>query len=175
MSGEILTDGVITLREITAADIPLLYAWRNHPETLSMFRDDRPLNFEAHGRFLRQYLEDPRGDYWWIVEAAGVPVGTICLFHFGAGRRSCEFGRFIVAPEYRGSGYGRRALALAMSVARSLGVERMSCVALSSNARALRLYGSLGFAFRGIDAAGGRSFAVLEAALNQPTGMPGRT
>jgi RimJ/RimL family protein N-acetyltransferase len=162
-----LTDGAIVLRDIAAADITLLYEWRNDPETGPMFRDDRPLNFESHSRFVQRYFENRQGDYWWIVEATHVPVGTISLYGFSADRRACEFGRFIIGREYRGSGYGRRALALAMSAARSLGVERISCEVLSSNEGALRLYNHLGFTAKGIDHAGPRQFILMEAELNR--------
>lgn len=162
-----LTDGVVTLRDISAADIALLYEWRNGAETRPMFRDDRPLELDSHSRFVRRHLEAPNGDYWWIIEVSRVPVGTISLYHFSADRRNCEFGRFIISPEHRGRGYGRRALALVMGMARSSGVERISCEVLSSNQGAVRLYDGLGFAAKGIDEAGPRSFILMEAGLNR--------
>ena len=162
-----LTDGVINLREISANDIRLLYDWRNDPQSRPMFRDDRALDFDAHCGFLRRYFTGERGEYWWIAEVSGVPVGTICLYSFDTDRHTCEFGRFIIGREHRGAGYGRRALLLAMSVARSLGVERMVCEVLSSNESAIRLYDSLGFVEVGIDPAGPRRFILMEAELNQ--------
>jgi RimJ/RimL family protein N-acetyltransferase len=164
---QMLADGAIALREIAAADIALLYGWRNDAETRPMFRDDRPLDFDSHCRFVQQYFAGARDDYWWIVEASHVPIGTISLYRFSADRRACEFGRFIIGREHRGLGYGRRALALAMGMARSLGVERISCEVLSSNEQALRLYSSLGFTWKGIDNAGQRSFVLMEAELNR--------
>jgi RimJ/RimL family protein N-acetyltransferase len=172
-----LTDGTVVLREVTVADIALLYAWRNDPETHPMFRDDRPLDFDSHRRFVERYSASVPGDYWWIVEAAGVPVGAIALYGFGADRRACEFGRFIIGREHRGCGYGRRALELAMRFARSLGVERISCAVLSSNEHALRLYSSLGFIAKGIEHAGERGFVLMESATAgplDPRGLGGR-
>ena len=84
-----------------------------------------------------------------------------------ADRRTCEFGRFIIGREYRALGYGRRALALAMSVARSLGVERISCEVLSTNDCALRLYDRCGFTVKAIDQTGLRRFISMEAELNK--------
>jgi len=165
--GEILTDAVITLREITAADIQLLYRWRNDPENRPMFRDDRPLDYETHCRFVERYLSGEQQDWWWMVEAAGEPVGTICLYGFSGDRRMCEFGRFIIGREHRGAGHGRRALRLAMSFGRSRGVERMHCEVLSSNSGALRLYERLGFRAKGIGRAGSREFVLMEAELNE--------
>lgn len=163
--GAMVSEEAVVLRDIAAADIALLYTWRNDAETRVMFCDDRPLDFDSHSRFVQRYLADPQGDHWWIVEAAGVPVGTICLFHFSDDRRSCEFGRFVIAPEHRGGGYGRLSLQLAMSYARSILVERMRCVVLSSNERALNLYRSLGFGVKGVEDSGPRRFVVMEAGL----------
>jgi len=131
-----------------------------------MFRDDRPLDFDCHTRFVQRYFEDAQGDYWWIVEALHVPIGTISLYRFRSDRRACEFGRFIIGREHRGCGYGRRALALAMGLAQSLGVERISCEVLSSNEPALRLYSSLGFTRKGVQHAGQRTFILMEAEMN---------
>jgi len=167
MTGEqTLTDGVITLRAIGHGDIPLLYEWRNDPRTRPMFRDDTPLEFTAHSRFVLGYLESGDRAYWLIIEASHIPVGTIGLHRFSADGRGCEFGRFIVAPEYRGSGYGRRALALLMTLAASLGMRRISCEVLDSNTHALRLYSSLGFTAKGTSDCGPRSFILMEAELN---------
>ena len=159
-----LTDGTIALRPIRADDVALLFEWRNDPENRKMFRDDRPLNFNCHCRFVERRIE--RGeDYWWIIEAASVPSGTISLYNFDANRRTCEFGRFIVGREHRGQGYGRRALALVVEFARSMQVERIACEVLSSNVQASGLYGSLGFAVKRVTDEGARQFQWMEAEL----------
>ncbi len=160
-------DGVVALRAVTERDIQLLYTWRNDESTRRMFRDDRALDLAAHERFVRQFLENSQGDYWWIAEAGGVPVGTICLFHFSPDRRVCEFGRFIVAPDHRGRGYGRRILMLAMEFARSIAVERLLCVALTSNERAFGLYQSLGFVVQERNREGERGFILMETELSR--------
>jgi dTDP-4-amino-4,6-dideoxygalactose transaminase/RimJ/RimL family protein N-acetyltransferase len=167
MTGEQrITDGVIALREVANSDITRLYEWRNDPGTHPMFRDDRPLEFEAHSRFVRRYLESRDRVYWLIIEASEIPVGTISL-RLSADGRECEPGRLIIAPAYRGAGYGRRALALLMTFAVSLGVERLSCEVLSSNEHILRICRSLGFTTKGIDDSGQRGFVLMEAALQQ--------
>ena len=157
---------MIALREVVPGDIPRLHEWRNDPRTRPMFRDTRPLEFESHRRFVEGYLDHGPLGYWLIVEASDIPVGTISLYHFSADGRECEFGRFVIAPEYRGSGYGRRALTLLMTFAASLGVNRITCEVLGSNEAALRLYGSLGFRPRSQDDSGERSFVLMEAELS---------
>lgn len=166
MTGErTLTDGVILLRAIERGDISRLFEWRNDPRTRPMFRDDAPLDFDAHSRFVRECLASQDCTYWMIIEASRIPVGTISLHHFSADGWECEFGRFIISPEHRGSGYGRRALALLMTLAASLGVHRISCEVRRSNAQALRLYRSLGFRAQGTDDCAPRNFVLMEAEL----------
>lgn len=162
----LLTDGVVSLRDVTAGDLERLFDWRNDPRTRPMFRHDAPLDFEAHGRFVRAYLENPPRGAWLIVEAAGSAVGAISLYNFSPDGRACEFGRFLIAPAHRGAGYGRRALTLLLAWAASLGVAKVSCEVLSSNAQALRLYRSLGFTVTGQADSGARSFVMLEARLS---------
>jgi RimJ/RimL family protein N-acetyltransferase len=166
LAGQGLSDGVVALRRIAPGDIPRLYEWRNDPGTRRMFRDSRPLEFESHRRFVEGYLESGAPGYWLIVEAADIPVGTISLYDFSADGRECEFGRFIIAPGHRGSGYGRRTLALLMAFAASLGVKRIRCEVLASNEPALCLYGSLGFRSQGQDGSGERTFVLMETELS---------
>jgi len=166
MAGELrLADGVITLREVTLADTPLLYEWRNDPSTRSQFRDDQPLEYGSHGRFVRRCLETYPRPHWFIISTPEGPVGTICLYDFSADGKTCEFGRFIVARSHRGLGLGRRALILLMTYAASLGVARLCCEVLSSNEQALRLYRSLGFTATGVCDSGLREFTSMEAVL----------
>lgn len=159
-------DSGIALRAITGADTFRLYDWRNAPDTRPMFRDIRPLDFETHRRFVTKALEGEPRAYWFIVEASKVPVGTISLYNFSRDGRECEFGRFIIAAGYRGRGYGRRALARLMELARSLGVERVRCEVLASNEPALRLYASLGFCPKNEGRDGDRCFVLMEAELS---------
>jgi RimJ/RimL family protein N-acetyltransferase len=53
-------------------------------------------------------------------------------------------------PEYRGQGLGSRLVVAAMAAARASGIERIELEVFASNARAIRLYESLGFAHEGI-------------------------
>ncbi len=72
----------------------------------------------------------------------GEPVGHVQVTPVDDALR---IGRLIVDPTMRGEGWGRRLLLLALDHARARGVSRVQLGVLASNARARRLYESLGF------------------------------
>jgi RimJ/RimL family protein N-acetyltransferase len=159
------TDGTVRLREVTRADADDLYRWRMDERSRPMFRTVDPVPFEAHRAFMERYFADGNTDHWFVIEAGGVPVGTITLYDLSADGDEAEWGRLVVDPERRGHGYGRRALALLLAHARATGVRRLRCEVLEANAVAASLYSEAGFRRTGVEEAGGRRFVQLELAL----------
>ena len=159
------SDGTVRLREVTRADAQDLYRWRMDERSRPMFRSVDPVPFEAHRAFVERYFAEGNTDHWFVIEAAGVPVGTITLYHLSADGREAEWGRLVVDPDRRGRGYARRALALLIAHARAAGVRRLRCEVLESNAVAASLYTETGFRRTGVEEADGRRFVQLELAL----------
>lgn len=157
--------GALRLREVGSTDVENLYRWRIEPSTRAMFRDDGELPLARHRAFVASYLRSECTDHWFVIEVEGRPVGTIALHDFSADRTEAEWGRFVIAPEYRGQGWGRRALLLLLDHARAIGVRRLRCEVLASNSTAGSLYRSLGFADDGSYELGGRRFQRLVADL----------
>lgn len=159
-------DGVVSLREISSSDAELLYAWRMDPSSRTMFRHTEVVPFDFHLSMIEGYLASDSPDHWFLAEAEGRPVGTLSLYNFTEGGSVCEWGRFVVAPEARSRGYGKRALKLLMSYARANGVSRLKCEVLATNTVALHLYRDLGFAQTGGHEQGGRCFVAMMADLD---------
>ncbi|HEY2291013.1 MAG TPA: bifunctional GNAT family N-acetyltransferase/PLP-dependent aspartate aminotransferase family protein [Thermoanaerobaculia bacterium] len=158
---------MIRLREVTPADAPALYRWRMDPETRQQFRDTREVPYEAHLAFVRRYFAPANTDRWLIVEAADEPVGAIALYDFSPDGAEAEWGRFVIAPEHRGKGWGRRSLELLIAHAREIGVRRLRCEVLAGNAVAEDLYRRLGFTETGAYQDGGRTFRRLSLTLTK--------
>lgn len=135
------------------------------PLSRPMFRDTEVTPFEAHQSMMKQYFNAGTRDCWFIIEAAQTPVGAVALYEFDERGRTCEWGRFVVAPEARGLGFGRRALRLLMAHAQKSGVRSLRCEVLSTNAVALNLYRDLGFVESAVREDGGRSFVELTTDL----------
>ena len=161
-----ISDGVVRLRDVSQADVDLLYVWRMEESSRLMFRHTEVVPIEFHRAIVERHLRGESADRWFIIEAAGKPAGTVSLYNFCEDGRVCEWGRFVIAPEARNLGYGRRALRLLMRYARAAGVERMKCDVLAGNAAALRLYRDLGFTKIEVHDCGGRTFLTMAADLD---------
>lgn len=156
---------MIRLREVTPADAADLYRWRMDPETRRQFHDTREVPYEAHLAFVQRYFDPANTDHWLIVEASNEPVGAIALYDFSPDGAEAEWGRFVIAPEHRGKGWGRRSLELLIDHAREIGVRRLRCEVLAGNTAAEELYRRLGFTETGSYQDGGRTFRRLSLTI----------
>ncbi len=161
-----LADGDLVLREISPADSERLYRWRMDPANRPMFRDTALVPFDRHERFVARYFEADNTDCWFVIEAGGVPVGTIALYGLSADRAEGEWGRLVIDAGHRGRGYGKRALGLLIRYAREIGVRRLRCEVLSGNDAAEKLYRAMGFEEVASHEYGGRRFLELVAVLS---------
>ncbi len=160
-------DGEVRLREVTPEDSAGLYRWRMEPGARAMFRGSGVVPYETHRAFLERYFLPDNHDRWFIIEVCGEPVGAIALYDFFAGGTAAEWGRFVVAPEHRGRGWGRKGLELLIDHAREIGVRDLRCEVLAGNAPAEGLYRRLGFAETGSYIHEGRRFLQLSARLTE--------
>jgi RimJ/RimL family protein N-acetyltransferase len=164
-SVETISDGVVGFRDISPSDMELLYVWRMEEDTRLMFRHTEVVPFEFHRARVERHLQGGQPDRWFIIEAAEKRVGTISLYNFSEDRKTCDWGRFIIAPESRNLGYGKRALKLLIGYSQSIGVKTLNCEVLESNGVALRLYRRLGFVETGAQDCAGRTFLSMAADL----------
>ena len=161
-----LTDGVVSLRKVSEGDAEVLYRMRMDPHSRSMFRNTSVVPYELHQNFVRDYLQSGSRDCWFVITAGPKTIGTVALYNFENEGRTSEWGRFVISPEARKLGYGKRALRLLMQHARSLGVRTLHCEALATNFVAAKLYRDLGFVQTGLREYAGRSFLELTATLD---------
>lgn len=92
--------------------------------------------------FLRDH--DPGRERGWIARAAGRRLGSIFVVDGGAGAAKLRL--FLLLPEARGLGLGRRMLREAMGWARARGYGRMTLWTHESHRAACALYAAEGFA-----------------------------
>jgi RimJ/RimL family protein N-acetyltransferase len=130
-----------------------------------MFLNTETVPYPDHLAYVRRHFAPGNTDRWFAIEVAGRMVGTIALYDITPDGRHAEWGRFVVAPPYRGRGWGRQALELLIEEARACGIHRLYCEVLAGNERAERLYRGLGFRETGARGHSGRRFLQLEAQL----------
>lgn len=97
---------------------------------------------EALGRLVGRGW--PReGEGIWVAEADGERAGAIILSD--EGRRLSRLRMFVLRPEYRGAGVGRRLLEALLARARDAGYDRIELDTFSELRAAARLYRDAGF------------------------------
>lgn len=96
------------------------------------------------------YVAKPLADFvlhgtgrLWIAETADGVVGSIAVVHAENGEAQVRW--FLLAPEARGAGLGRRMLAEALDYCRQHGMSRVFLWTFSQLDDALRLYERAGF------------------------------
>lgn len=144
----------IVLRALREDDAPTIHAWRADPSV----RDGAlgypfPSSVESEREWIRSFA--PRGTPQDL--CLGIRDGrTDALLGYCQIRsidwvaKVAEFGIVIGAPESRGRGIGRRALALAVEHATlQLGLRRLWLRVVEFNTAAIRLYEESGFQLEG--------------------------
>lgn len=104
-------------------------------------------SFEATvARIVAEFLEtqDPSCERGWIARAGETRLGAVfCVREGQAGVAKLRL--FLVEPEARGQGLGRRLLEACMGFARAAGYERMRLWTHAEHRAACALYASAGF------------------------------
>lgn len=102
--------------------------------------------FEAYvaGPLAECVLADSHRDRIWLAERDGGLVGCIAIV--GAAADEAQLRWFLVAPEARGAGLGRRLLETAIEFARDQGYRSVFLWTVSRLAAAAALYRGAGFA-----------------------------
>lgn len=122
-------------RRANLSDADLLYRWRVEGETADWY-EGKPTTRAEHDLWLRQRLASPAVRIW-IVEDHGTPIGVIRLD--SNDELSVE-----IAPEWRGMGFGTKAIVFACSQAE----ERVKACVDGSNEAALKSFAKAGFVLR---------------------------
>jgi len=135
------------LRALEIEDLPFLYQWENDAEAWGDSGVHNPLSH----KLLREYIESASGDIYadgqlrLIIEQEGATVGAMDLFDFDARSRKAAIGMYI-APEYRGKGLGREAVALLEDYAFNfLALHQLYAIIAADNAPCRAIYASAGY------------------------------
>lgn len=136
-----------TVRPVQAADLPLVLAWRNHPDIRRHMLTRHEITLEEHLRWFEAASRDASRRLL-IVETGATPLGYVQFSDVGPGAVS-QWG-FYAAPEApAGSGtrLGRAALAFGFG---QLELHKVCGQALAENLASIRFHHKMGFRQEGI-------------------------
>ncbi len=137
----------VHLRLLAEDDLEMTLAWRNRDDVRRWFKQSDVISLENHRAWFNkhQLVDDA---FMFVVEEneTGAPVGQVSIYAIDREVGEAEVGRFIAAPGISGKGYIREAIsALVQFAFNELSLQRVYLEVLADNARAIRLYESLGF------------------------------
>ncbi|WP_326560847.1 GNAT family N-acetyltransferase [Micromonospora sp. NBC_01796] len=149
LPGGLLTDGVVTLRPLTAADTEFVHRLRSLPEMVATSVPPvAPERAEVADRCARapgQWLAGERADLVILDTATGTPAGEIGLYYQEPQTGQAMIG-YGMGPEWRGRGYPTRAARLVARWAfEDAGIERLIAGAAPDNPGSRRVLEKAGF------------------------------
>ena len=135
---------IISLCEATKDDLSLLLAWRNHPEVMKYFIEQKgPIVWENHCAWWHKRRN--RID-WMIVVDTGQSVrrvGSVNASNLET--LSPSVGIFIGEVTLWGQGVAKKALVLALDWLNRMRYVQAGATIVKSNERSIRLFESVGF------------------------------
>jgi RimJ/RimL family protein N-acetyltransferase len=142
----------VALGPLVPDDFVPLFRWSNDPEVARYNGAFRPADWISHRSFWENIGKDPSRVVFAIRRLDDPAlIGYVNIFSINPVYRSAELGITIGDAVNRGRGFGREALALALSYCwNHLNLHRVAIAVFKSNERALRTYRASGFKREGV-------------------------
>lgn len=143
----------LRVRHCRETDCQVLFSWANDPDVRQASFYSAPVAWEGHQRWFTQRLIDPQSVIYIGENQEGKPVGVV-RFRL---EEDCAILSVSVAPEFRGSGWGRELITLATQMlTRSCSANRVEALVKPENRASIRLFESSGFRREGDAEVGGQ-------------------
>jgi RimJ/RimL family protein N-acetyltransferase len=142
---EPFSHGAIKLRLLEERDLDAILEWRNRDDARIWFKTSDRVTPKCHRTWYARYLGKD-DDLVFVIEVSGVGVGMCAIYDIDRGTDAAQLGRFLIAPEFSGMGYIKRACAALMSFAiKNLHLHYLFLEVMENNTRALSIYKACGF------------------------------
>lgn len=126
------------LREMTHADLTLVWKWRNHPKVRSVASNAAFIPWEDHV----QWFQRNESGQKYIFSESGQTLGVVTINQQG-------YWSFYLDPELpSGKGYGLVMLSTVLSYLKRRSLQFIKAKVLASNKVSLRLHKQIGFKIR---------------------------
>ena len=145
-----MQDARITIRKFEKSDIPKKVEWINNPANNRFLHYNIPLSIEGTERWFDSHQgETTRYDA--VIEADGVPVGTIGLLSIDRKNSKAEYYIAMGETSYKGKGVAKEASKLILAYGfEELGLNRIYLFTEVDNIAAQKLFERVGFKREGI-------------------------
>ena len=140
----------VTIRKFDRTDIPKKVEWINNPENNQFLHYDIPICVEKTEKWFDSHEgEDTRFDA--VIEADGIPVGTIGLLAIDKKNSKAEYYIAMGETAYKGKGVAKKASKLILEYGfQTIGLNRIYLFTEVENIAAQKLFEKVGFTKEGI-------------------------
>ncbi len=140
----------VKIRRFERTDIPKKVEWVNNPENNQFLHYDIPICAEKTEKWFDSHLgEDTRYDA--VIEADGVPVGTIGLLSIDRKNSKAEYYIAMGETFYKGKGIAKEASLLILKYGfETLMLNRIYLYTEAENIKAQKLFEKVGFVREGL-------------------------
>lgn len=134
----------ILLRAVTAEDLPMLLAWRNHPDVRRFMYNQHEIHHEEHQNWFAKVSQDPSRAALFYIEG-NTPLG---FCQFTTYQKRADWGFYLApdAPKGTGKRLGKAALDFAFLERQW---QKVSGEALGYNKPSIKFHNKLGFTEEG--------------------------
>ncbi len=136
-----------SIRAVTSADLPLVLAWRNHPDIRRHMFSQHEISLEEHRAWFDKVTAD-ESRVVLLIEQTQVPLGYVQFTNVSTGGVA-DWGFYARPGAPKGSGrkIGRLALGYAFE---SLALHKVCGQAIERNEVSIAFHKSLGFKLEGV-------------------------
>lgn len=140
----------VTLRAPEPSDVDTLYGWENLPDVERVSLADAPVSHYALWQYVQAYTGNIFTDRQLrlMVDCDGETVGTVDIADFSPRNRRAWVG-IMIAPQHRGKGLAKAALAETIAYCRELGMHQLAAMVAQDNEASLALFKDSGFVTAG--------------------------
>lgn len=143
-------DVKITIRKFERTDISKKVDWINNPENNQYLHYDIPISVAGTEKWFDSHINDTNR-FDAVMEADGVPVGTIGLLNIDRNNSKAEYYVAIGDTAYKGKGVAKEASHLILQYGfEELGLNRIYLFTEIDNIAAQKLFEKVGFRREGV-------------------------
>lgn len=139
---------MLRLRPFKLCDAPYLLQWFQDEKSFTMWSANKftyPLTMEQLIEYKNRFDEDPNAWIFVALDEDGTPVGHFSMRNADYEKRSIHLGFIVVDTTYRGKGYGKEMVSLAIQYATEiLKMTRVTIGVFANNEAAHNCYKSIG-------------------------------
>ena len=140
----------VTIRKFEKTDIARKVEWINNPANNQYLHYDLPITVEGTEKWFDSHIGDDRR-YDAVIEADGVPVGTIGLLSIDRKNSKAEYYIAMGDTAYKGKSVARKASELLLAYGfGELELNRIYLYTETGNTGAQKLFERLGFVREGV-------------------------